>query len=52
VGYGHGSILEVYIFRRGNLFVIRFDQNWQPEVTQLEATISKDAGVEEVGCRS
>lgn len=32
----------------GNLFVFRFDENWQPEVTKLKATINKDAEVEEV----
>jgi hypothetical protein len=30
----------------GNLFVIRYDQNWQPAVTQLDATLNK-AGTEE-----
>jgi hypothetical protein len=39
---------QTYHLAKGNLFVIRFDENWQPEVTQIEATISKDAGVEEV----
>jgi hypothetical protein len=39
---------RTYHLEKGNLFVIRFDENWQPAVTQLKATISKDAGVEEV----
>jgi hypothetical protein len=39
---------QTFHLEKGNLFVIRFDENWQPQVTQLEATISKDAGVEEV----
>jgi hypothetical protein len=39
---------QTYHLAKGNLFVIRFNENWQPQVTQLEATISKDAGVEEV----
>jgi len=30
------------IWQTANLFVIRFDENWQSEVTQLKATVAND----------
>jgi hypothetical protein len=37
---------RTYQLAKGNLFVIRYDQNWQPAVTQLNATLN-NAGMEE-----
>lgn len=37
-----------YRLANGNLFVIRYDENWRSEVTQLEATINHDAELGEV----
>ena len=39
---------ETYHLAKGNLFVVRLDENWHPEITQLEMTNNKDIGVEEV----
>jgi len=39
---------HTYHLAKGNLFVVRFDQNWHPEVTQLNATFNKVADVKEV----
>jgi hypothetical protein len=33
---------ESYSLAAGNLFVIRFDEKWQPQVTQLNTTVSED----------
>jgi len=39
---------QKYRLANGNLFVVRFNENWQPEITQLKATIDKDVGFDEV----
>ncbi len=36
-----------FYLRNGNLFVIRFDESWKPEVTQFNRTISKTDEVRE-----
>ena len=41
------SSLSTYHLTRGNLFVIRFDQNWQPAVNQLNVTVNSDADHDE-----
>jgi hypothetical protein len=38
---------RTYHLTQGNLFVIRFDQNWQPAVSQLNVTINTDADHDE-----
>jgi hypothetical protein len=38
---------RTYHLTRGNLFVIRFDQNWQPAVNQLNVTVNSDADHDE-----
>jgi hypothetical protein len=39
---------RTYHLANGNLFVIRYDQNWQPAVTQLDATLNKTGTEAEV----
>jgi hypothetical protein len=39
---------QKYHLANGNLFLIRFDENWQSEVKQLKATVNNDAGVADV----
>ncbi len=39
---------QTYRLRSGNLFVVRFDENWQSKVTQLEETIDRVAGADDV----
>jgi hypothetical protein len=39
---------RIYHLKRGNLFVIRFDQNWQKSVTQLNLIMNGSADDQEV----
>jgi hypothetical protein len=39
---------RTYPLRKGNLFVIRFDENWKPQVRQLSTTINRRNNVEEL----
>jgi hypothetical protein len=39
---------RTYHLSNGNLFVIRYDQKWQPTVTQLNATMNKPGPAEEI----
>jgi hypothetical protein len=38
---------RTYPLKKGNLFVIHFDENWKPQVTQLSITINGGDTVEE-----
>lgn len=43
---------RTYSLADGNVFVIRFDESWQPGVTQLNVSITEDVAVDLDGFKS